>query len=138
MSHSHLRALFAFTRDREIGVDVEHIRPHADLEDIAQRFFSPRETVVLTRAPVELKREVFFSCWVRKEAFIKARGLGLSLSLDSFDVLSVPGRPVLSGGDSVTNREVFWAISDLSVDPGYMAALATEGRDLMVSCFGAG
>jgi 4'-phosphopantetheinyl transferase len=137
VSHSDSCALFAFTRGWQVGVDVERIRTHADLEDIARRFFSPRETAVLARTPAESKREAFFTCWVRKEAFIKARGLGLSLSLDSFDVLSVPGRPVGTTGDAPSGREILWSIIDLPVDAGYRAALATEGRDLQVSCFGA-
>src|SRR5919199_1621700 len=94
VSHSHGLALYAITRDREVGVDVERIRPEVAQEKIAERFFSPREVTVLRALPTPLQATAFFACWTRKEAYIKATGDGLSLSLKQFDVSLAPGEPV--------------------------------------------
>ena len=93
VSHAHGLALYAVTRQRDLGVDVEHVRPGFAEEHIAERFFSPREVAVLRALPVALQSTAFFACWTRKEAFIKARGDGLSLPLDQFDVAFAPGEP---------------------------------------------
>ena len=93
MSHSHGVALYAVTRDREVGIDVEFIRRDLAVEQIAERFFSRRETATLRALPTALREHAFFLCWTRKEAYIKARGEGLSLPLDQFDVSLIPGEP---------------------------------------------
>ncbi len=93
LSHSHGLALLAVTRGRDIGVDLEHIRANLDGEQLAERFFSPCEVAVLRSLAPELRREAFFQCWTRKEAYIKANGKGLSLPLDQFDVTLRPGEP---------------------------------------------
>src|SRR5271167_91390 len=86
ISHSGGVTLLAFTRDREIGVDVEQVRGDSDLKAIARRFFSPKEQTQLANLPGEKSVDAFFRCWTRKEAYIKAVGDGLSLPLDQFDV----------------------------------------------------
>jgi 4'-phosphopantetheinyl transferase len=86
VAHSQDMALYAIARDREVGVDIEYIRPFPNLMQIAEQFFSARENIALQAVPEHLKDEAFFTCWTRKEAYIKARGDGLSLPLDRFDV----------------------------------------------------
>ena len=93
VSHSQGVALYALTCNREVGVDLERLRSISDAERIAKRFFSSQENAVLQALPANLKHEAFFTCWTRKEAYIKARGEGLSFSLDLFDVSLVPGEP---------------------------------------------
>src|SRR5690349_3318394 len=85
-------ALYAFTRGAEIGIDLEHMQP-IEYIDIAQRFFSPNEVQMLRTVPAEQQQAAFFRCWTCKEAYIKARGMGLSLSLSEFDVSLLPGTP---------------------------------------------
>ena len=91
VSHSHGLALYAITCGRELGVDVELIRPELPDEEIAERFFSFQEVSGLRALPPNMRLEAFFNCWTLKEAYIKARGEGLSLPLDQFDVALVPG-----------------------------------------------
>ena len=67
LSHSHEMALYALTRGREIGVDIEYFRPDVEAEKLAERFFSPREVAVLRALPEHLRKEGFFNCWTRKE-----------------------------------------------------------------------
>src|ERR1041384_4986302 len=76
MSHSHGLALFAVSADRELGVDVEHIRADFASEDIARRFFSHLEVAAFNALPKEEQVAAFFRCWTRKEAYIKAIGRG--------------------------------------------------------------
>ena len=63
LSHSEGLALYAFTRNCEIGVDIEHIRDISEIDQIAKRFFSLRENDVLRALPERNKKETFFNCW---------------------------------------------------------------------------
>ena len=134
VSHSHERALYAFTRGREIGVDVEYVRPEMATEQIAERFFSAGEVASLRSLPAGLQPRGFFNCWTRKEAYIKARGEGLSLPLDCFDVSLLPGEPaaLLATRDD-PGEALRWSLHELPADEGYVAALAVAGGDLRVT-----
>jgi len=126
LSHSHEMALCAVAAAGELGVDIEHRRAveHADL---AQRFFAPDEVAALAALPAERQADGFFACWSRKEAYSKAKGLGLSLPLDSFAV-SVDTEATLhySHHDPVdASRCRLW---EVPVATGYRAALAYCGE----------
>src|SRR6185437_4353114 len=86
VSHTRNRVLFATTLGVEVGVDVEQIRPQVACEDLARRFFSPHESSALKRLPAETQHLAFFHCWARKEAVLKATGLGFALGLHAFEV----------------------------------------------------
>jgi 4'-phosphopantetheinyl transferase len=125
MSHSNGVALFAVAADRELGVDVEHIRADFASEDIAQRFFSPLEVATFNALPKEEQVAAFFRCWTRKEAYIKAIGRGLSEPLDAFDVTLAPGEAATllrASGQDVSH----WSLFDLDAGSGYAAALLAE------------
>jgi 4'-phosphopantetheinyl transferase len=129
VSHSDGLGLFAFTRGREVGIDLEHIRRDMVGWEIAERFFSRLEIAMLRRIPADRQTEAFFSCWTRKEAYVKARGEGLSFPLDQFDVSVAPGQPAALLGVRGDSHEVSkWSLQDLSPGLGYGAALAVEGR----------
>lgn len=136
-SHCDGFALYAVTWKREIGVDVERIRTDFAYEPIAERFFSPREKAVLNALEAEqVKRKAFFDCWTRKEAYIKAKGKGLSLPLDHFDVSLAPGEPAMlleSRGDPL--EACRWSLHELHPGPGYAAALAVEGQGVRLACW---
>ncbi len=93
LSHSHGLALIAITKNRDIGIDIERIRRDFSYQPIAESFFSPLENAVLRSLPQHLQHKAFFTCWTRKEAYIKAVGKGLSIPLDRFDVSLAPGEP---------------------------------------------
>lgn len=136
VTHSQGLALYAIARDREVGIDVEYILPDLAGEEIAERFFSPREVAALRALPVELQPEAFFNCWARKEAYIKAKGAGLSLPLDQFDVSLAPEEPVAllsTRGDSLEAAR--WALRALDTGPDYAAALAVEGHGWQLKCW---
>lgn len=130
VSHAGGLALFAFTRTRELGVDIELIRPIEEAEQIAQRFFSERENVVFTSLARTVHEQAFFNCWTRKEAYIKARGEGLSLPLDQFDVTLAPGEPALLLATRPDPDEASrWKLWSMEPASGYVGALCVEGHD---------
>ena len=136
ISHSHERALYAITRGREIGVDLERVRPILNVEEIAQRFFSQRETAALRALPPETRTRAFFACWTRKEAYIKARAEGLSFPLDKFDVSLAPGEPAaLLSAPEDPQEASRWTLLELEPGPGYVAALAVEGNGWRLACW---
>jgi 4'-phosphopantetheinyl transferase len=136
LSHSHGLALYAFTENREIGVDLEFIRPELAGEEIARRFFSSAEAAELAALPSHLRTEAFFNCWTRKEAYIKARGKGLSLPLDQFDVSLAPGKPAaLLRARGEPDESSRWSLTALAPAQGYVAALAVEGHAYQLRCW---
>jgi 4'-phosphopantetheinyl transferase len=135
LSHSGELSLCAVTRNAEIGVDVEHRRAKLASDAIAARHFAPEELSVLRNLPPHLRTAAFFRCWTRKEAFIKARGEGLALPLDSFAVSLAPDAPaaLLSiGGSAAAAAE--WSLDEIAVPTGYTAAVAVKacGRRLVI------
>jgi len=130
ISHSGDVALLAFTRRREIGVDVERLRRDFELDSIARRFFSTNEQKELAALPSEERFEAFFRCWTRKEAYIKATGEGLSLPLHQFDVSIRNGdRDALLATRPDASEAALWSLQEVSGGPGYVAALCVRGRD---------
>jgi 4'-phosphopantetheinyl transferase len=124
LAHAGGLALVATVRNRELGVDLEPIRAFDDALSLARRFFSPGEVRKLQATPALDLPRAFFECWTRKEAFVKATGLGLSYPLDSFDVTFFPEETVaLSSAQRDLSQ---WALYDLSPAPGYSGALAFE------------
>jgi 4'-phosphopantetheinyl transferase len=136
LSHSHGMALYAITRGRELGVDLELIRRDLEAEQIAERFFSPSEIGTLRSLPPALRKSAFFLCWTRKEAYIKARGEGLSMPLDRFNVSLIPGEPAaLLSTQPDPDEASGWSLMNLTPAAGYAAALAIKGRDWTLSCW---
>jgi 4'-phosphopantetheinyl transferase len=133
LSHSGERAVFAFIRGRELGVDVEQIRHDFETQSVAQRFFSLAEREALARIPPEISHEAFLHCWTRKEAFVKAKGDGLFLPLDQFDVSLVPGQPaqLLETRPDLAERHR-WSLCALEVGAQYAGALVVEGTAIRV------
>ncbi len=125
VSHSAGLALYAISREREVGIDVERLRPDMRVEDIAERYFSPQELAEFRDAPSTERVSAFFNCWTRKEAYVKALGTGLSVSLQEFSV-PVTGYNPISLLD-VQRRD--WLLRPLELGPEYAAAVVGEGKD---------
>src|SRR5262249_6244621 len=103
---------------------------------IAARFFSPAECSTLAALPQTQRCAAFFACWTRKEAYLKARGDGLSLPLDQFDVAFAPGvepRLVATRHDPYTADR--WKLAAIGVGRGHAAAVAVEGADWQLKCW---
>ena len=137
ISHSGQLALYAFAYHRELGIDVEWIHRRIDqAEQIAERYFSPCENKSLCQLPKYQKREAFFNCWTRKEAYIKAKGRGLSLPLDQFDVSLAPGEPAqLLQTRNEPDDVARWTMRALYPGSDYTAALLVEGDGWDLKCW---
>jgi 4'-phosphopantetheinyl transferase len=136
VSHSHDLALYAITHGREIGVDVERIRPDVAGEKIAERFFCPQEAAALRQLPDGVRQTAFYTCWTRKEAYLKAIGEGITLRLDQFEVSVVPGEPaVLLSIHGDPKEASYWSLKELDPEPGYVGALAVKGHDWDLRCW---
>ncbi|PYP91315.1 MAG: phosphopantetheinyl transferase [Candidatus Angelobacter sp. Gp1-AA117] len=136
LSHSGEYALLAVTPGLEVGVDIELFRPDFGTQEIADRFFSPREAQILLALPAEQKVEAFFKCWTRKEAYVKALGGGLSIPLDSFDIAFAPGEtPALLRVAGRPEEIARWRLYNLEAAPNYAAALLVEGQEHQLKYF---
>ncbi len=125
MSHSGEVALYAVARGREVGIDVEVIRHDLEFEQMANQFFCPSEAAAIRDASGEEKALAFFECWVRKEAWVKAVGCGLSVPLDRFEVpMPAPESPRVL---QPKHEPGAWSVQLLDVGPGHAAALVVEG-----------
>jgi 4'-phosphopantetheinyl transferase len=127
VSHSDTRAVLAFVRNRKVGIDLERIRTDCEVEQIADRFFSAVEKKALLSLKSLQRHKAFFNLWTRKEAFLKARGGGLSIPLSDFDVSLEPVKPqILLATRPDANDVNRWHIESLQVAKGFAAALALE------------
>jgi len=130
LAHSGSLALYALTLKRQIGVDVECMRPDFTGDKIAWTYFSAREAERLDQIPVALRQQAFFNCWTRKEAFVKAIGAGLSAPLDQFEVSLAPNEPAALLSTHWDHQEASrWSLAALDPGPGYVAAVAVGGHE---------
>lgn len=130
LSHSGEYALFAFTRDGCIGIDIEQVRLDVDVEQVSRRFFSEQERRFLQMTPQDDRVGLFYQYWTRKEAFIKAVGNGVSFQMENCDVSSLNGEclvPVTVLEDKPGSS--VWFGQDLFPQVGYAAAVVVEGGD---------
>jgi 4'-phosphopantetheinyl transferase len=131
VAHSEELALIAVSSERELGVDVERVRPLIPAEQIMENFFSLREAADLRSLPKDLAEAAFFACWTRKEAYVKARGGGISIPFDSFDVSVDPSRPpALLDVHGSPLEALRWGMVDLQPADGYAGSLVAQGREL--------
>ena len=136
LSHSRDLALYAFAENREIGADIEYIRSELVDLHVANQFFARKEVEGLFAMPPHDQKEAFFACWTRKEAFIKAKGAGLSYPLDRFDVSIDPNQidVQLSVHDHVDESEQ-WSFHALRPSPGYTACVVAQGSNCKFDCY---
>jgi 4'-phosphopantetheinyl transferase len=136
VSHCDDWGLFGFTHQHRIGVDLERVREGINVEDLAQRFFSENELRKLRSLPPAQQREAFYRAWTRKEAYLKARGEGLSFGLDRVEVSLAPDEPamILSAADDpgISQR---WAVQHLLPRPGYVGAATVEASNIEFKYF---
>lgn len=136
LSHSQGLALFAMTRDREIGVDLEQIQTDFAWELVAERFFSACEAAALRSLPAAMGRKAFFACWTRREAYVKAKGDGLGRPLDDLESSLIREKAAdLKCADGRRQETSRWSIEELYPGTGYAAALAVGGQAWQLRCW---
>jgi 4'-phosphopantetheinyl transferase len=127
LSHSGGRALCAVSGGREVGVDVEAVRPKPKAAALVNRFFSSVEKAAFNKLDSTEKLAAFFAGWTRKEAYVKALGKGLRFPLDRFHVSLKPGdQNALLGVEGAPDEVKRWSLRDINLGPDFRAALAVE------------
>ncbi len=125
--------LVAVTRGCAVGVDVERLRSLKDAENMAERFFSARESRGLKGLPPIERTAAFFNLWTRKEAYLKATGEGIAESLNEAEVSFLadePARLISLFGDHRAGEK--WRLCELAPAAGFVAALAVAAPDAQV------
>lgn len=130
LSHSLGLGLLAVTFGQEVGVDVERLDRDADYAGIAQRFFAPAEIAEFFAFPPAGRPRAFCTGWTRKEAYIKARGMGMAFALDGFEVSLDPNAPA-----RLTAPDPGWSLHTIDPGEGFVAALAVEGEIEGIRCW---
>jgi 4'-phosphopantetheinyl transferase len=127
ISHSQGLIVLAVTRSVDIGVDVENVEAREVSVDLAERFFAPEETAVLMAAPECEQQYRFFEYWTLKEAYIKARGMGLSLPLDKFSFHYPTNQTVkLATAAELDDDAERWDFWQLRPMPKYLIAACVQ------------
>lgn len=126
VSHAGGLAVYALAWEREVGVDVEPLRRLPDMEELAARVFGPSERAALYALPATEQPKAFLNGWTRKEAVLKACGWGLMDDLHALQVTCAPGEmaQILQVPSSLPEASCC-SLSELTVAPGYAAALAS-------------
>lgn len=119
LSHSKNLALYAITSDRNLGIDLEFIRPMKEAEQIAKRYFSPQENAIFQALSPNAKPVGFFHYWTRLEAYLKAVGDGLAAGNDNFDKTVATKKSRAKG----------WFLHSFTPAANYIATVAVEGSD---------
>ncbi len=134
LSHSGDLALYAIA-SQPVGIDLEQIRPLPDAEQLAKRFFTPREAEAIASVPRAQKQAAFLNAWTRKEAYLKATGDGLA-GLDEVEVSLLPGMPAkllnIKGNSELASE---WFLEEIDPHSDYVAAVAIAGREWQLCYF---
>ena len=129
VSHTQGLIVCALTRGRALGVDVEFEPRKSRTSKIADRFFAPSEVAALRRLPEGAQRQRFFTYWTLKEAYIKARGMGLAIPLKDFwfDV-DTPGQIHFDNANVLGDDPKGWWFARYYASPDHPLALALSGE----------
>jgi 4'-phosphopantetheinyl transferase len=130
LSHSNEMALLAVTHGHEVGVDVEHVREKFEFQEVAERFFTAKEVTAMRGLPSTLQRQAFFKCWTSKEAFLKAKGTGLSGALDEVQI-SLGSDEQVRLAANVPD----WWLFELDPSGDYEAALVVALAGTLIRCY---
>jgi 4'-phosphopantetheinyl transferase len=134
LSRSHGLALYAFAREREVGVDVEQVRPISEVAQALEHVLSARERAEFCALPAEGKEQVFFEAWTRKQAFVKATGYGESLPSSEVEVsMAEPAQLLGVRGDP--RETARWQVWGLRPGDAYAAALVVESPPCQLLCW---
>lgn len=130
LTHSHGRAMIAVAKDREVGIDLEKIRPEVDVLSLAKRFLSDRDITFIESGGPGQHHQRFLQAWVAREAVFKAAGTGMTFPLhgDHFELArcGTEGRLIL--GDGNTDGAIR-LVRFLPLDSGWVGAVSADGQD---------
>ena len=125
IAHSKDAIVYAFTKNIEVGIDIEFINTNFVIEDIIKYCCSLREQSYLQNLPNNQKHYYFYKLWVVKEALIKAMGLGLSYDIRQIHI-NLGKNKLIDSIDIVNNNQIYWTVNMFVSYDGYYSAFATE------------
>lgn len=128
LSHSRDSVVFAFGKNREVGIDIEYIRPIPRADRIIERFFSEDERALYNQAPDQEKVDIFFKLWCGREAYSKAIGSGINLPGRSIDIPFAYGNGRTNPADLQSGIEAL-SVYEIKVAPGFAGSIAVSGKE---------
>jgi 4'-phosphopantetheinyl transferase len=121
-------AMLAIAHNIEVGVDLEQ-HTDVDMNAISDRLFSESDIVALQTLPDEMREQIFFKIWVRKESYLKALGTGFNQPSKEFSVISHALDQHTVNIDSQAAAGKVWKITDIDGPHGFYAAVCGAGSD---------
>ncbi len=136
LAHSGMHVACALAADREVGVDIESERDDIDIMAPARQYFCRNEIRQLEGTSLERKGALFYKYWTLKEAYLKAEGSGLNISLTAIDASGISDDT--SAGPYAPLEDIPRGIlvQRLKAPPGYAAAVAAKGGAWMTRMHG--
>ncbi len=136
LSHSKGLVLYAMTRGRKVGVDVERVTSGIMDEQFISYVFSQKELSTIQSLPMDMRTNALFRSWTRKEAFVKALGQGLSYDLKRIDVSAALGeKSIISNQNCYAHSSCCWSLRDIELGPGYAGSIVLEGYNWALKCW---
>jgi 4'-phosphopantetheinyl transferase len=132
LSHTRGMVTLSLGRDPMVGVDVERLDRKVRPLEVADRFFSPEEVASLRALPEARHRDRFLALWTLKEAYIKARGMGLALPLRAFTFSPDEAPPTVSFAPALDDDATRWRFARADLDTGHRVAVAAKVPRLRV------
>lgn len=136
-SHSGDLVLFAFAEGVDLGVDIERVSGRRNALGIARSFFAPAEYEALLQLPPEQQLSAFYRYWTLKEAYLKARGEGISTGLAGFAFVLDPLQQSLidiTFPDGRSDHPQHWWFQTGEPAPGYRTGLAVRTAGAPCAC----
>ena len=136
MAHAEDAVLFGFTRHFDIGVDLEYLDRQVNFLKMSSFIFSSNELEVFNNQPKEDKKEAFINCWTRKEAFLKAKGAGLTFPIDQLEVSFVKNEKAeLRATKWALNEKEQWSLEGFTLAENFRIAVAVNGKVNSIKIF---
>lgn len=133
LSHSHGRMVVGIAHRRDVGVDLEQIRPKTDVMKLARRFYASAEIEAIARQDASGQRDAFYRHWVAKEAFLKCKGVGLQFPLGQCRVtMATDGATAVIAWQKNPADIEHGIVKFLPLPEGWLGAVAAEGTDWTV------
>jgi 4'-phosphopantetheinyl transferase len=134
LSHTDGCAAVVVARGADVGIDVESLSRRPVAIDVAERYFAPAEVADVHSASDADRHRVFLEIWTLKEAYIKARGVGLALGLREFTCRrGRNGPPSIAFTPTLDDDAASWQLHQLTPTPQHVGAVAVRrapGRDV--------
>jgi 4'-phosphopantetheinyl transferase len=134
LSHSRDLVLLGITRKARVGVDIEYISSFPESEEVMEQVLGAREAASQRAIVPEREAQMFFRQWTQREAYGKARGAGLALASERFEMDASESADLTQEGGAPENG-FGWSFFELSPMPGYLASLVVEGKGRSLCCW---